>query len=215
MPMPTTLPPLSTATPAVPLSALKFSGAASANTEAIKPSVINPPADAVNLSPTNAITLQHHQHANPQRAKQKPALKQGLAHSWRRMVEAMTLFALSNLFIGPGHVFMLPVALAEGAVAMNEFRKAAGLAPLAHNEASALFMERAKQVMDQAKLDAVKWEKPFKATTGLGLAALAAGVLIHPLLLVGVGLLAMRVVARDIGITVSAFKQLIQTARKD
>jgi hypothetical protein len=39
-------------------------------------------------------------------------------------------------------------------------------------------------------------------------------VLIHPLLLVGIGLLAMRVVARDIGITVSAFKQLIQTARK-
>jgi hypothetical protein len=142
-------------------------------------------------------------------AKDKPTVLKGLKVATPRLVDALGLFLWSNLLVGPGHVFMLPIAVADGAVAVNEFRKAAGLKPLAENQAAESFIAKAKASLDLAKINAAGWEKPFKSLYKLGLATTAAGILIHPLLFVGVAMMALPNLARDVGITVNVFKQLL------
>jgi hypothetical protein len=139
----------------------------------------------------------------------KPKWGDAVKASLPRLIDALSLFILSNLLPGIGHLMILPIAAVDGAVAVNEFRKAAGMKPLGKSAATAQFFEKAKQTLDKAKIDAQTWEKPFKGLYKFGLATLAAGVLIHPLLLVGPLLMAVPLIAKDLGITTSVFKQLL------
>jgi hypothetical protein len=144
-----------------------------------------------------------------QAAKPKPQWGAAIKTALPRMVDALTMFAVSNLLPGVGHVFMMPIAVADGAVAVNEFRKAAGFKPLGNSTATAQFFEATKAVLNKAKVEGKQWEKPVKGAFGLGLASIAAGIIIHPLLLVGLVLTALPIVAKDLGIFVSVFKQLL------
>ena len=147
--------------------------------------------------------------------KSKPSLVKGLQTAAPRLIDALGLFLWSNLLIGPGHVFMLPVAMADGAVAVNEFRQAAGMKPLVQNKAAEEFLTKAKASLDLAKINAAPWEKPFRSLYKLGLATTAAGLLIHPLFFVGVAMMAIPNLARDVGITVNVFKQLLMQGKSN
>jgi hypothetical protein len=139
--------------------------------------------------------------------------KKNLLHATKtagpRLWDAFMLFVWSNVLFGPGHIFMLPIALADGAVGVNEFRKAAGMKPLAKNQALEQFLAKAKATIDHAKINADTWAKPVRWMRNLGLATLAAGIVIHPLAFVGLALAAFPNLLRDVGITFNVFKQLL------
>lgn len=172
--------------------------------EGVVPSV--PAAYAPYMTPANV------QYVANARARFNPIA--GIKASGGRMVDALAFFALSSVIPGLGHLVMWPIALADGAVAVNEFRKASGLPPLIREKAAAVFLDKAKTALDKAKVDATKWEKPFKGLYKFGLAATVAGVLVHPLLFIGPLLFGVPLIARDLGITVSIIRQLIQQGVK-
>jgi hypothetical protein len=206
---------MSTTTPlATHPNALRY-GREADTAAADAPTLSRPPKPG-NVSAPVSVTLEDMLTLKAAQLAKHPAIRQGefkpmqgFKQAGGRLIDALGLFALSNILVGPGHIFMLPVALAEGAIAVNEFRKASGLKPLMQNEAAQVFTEKAKRTLDIAKVDARQWEKPFKGLYKIGFATLVAGALIHPLLLVGFLMLSLPVVARDIGLTVSVFRQLM------